>query len=197
MKKAKNADKLEVITFEMYNRSINRTIEKTVAVALNELKKQQLIKTNSFTAFQKTEHLLYNYKNFLAAIDDKFEQIENIAMVGVPSKSKSITSFGGLGSGKVDVESEIEKVEEKIEALQSSILLTRKYIGVINNALDKIKDDPYYKVIEMKYFEGCSREKIADDFEVDVSTITRNKNRLINVLKIYLFSDEVIMELFS
>jgi len=42
-----------------------------------------------------------------------------------------------------------------------------------------------------------SREEIAEELEVDVSTITRNKNRLINTLKISLFSDEVIYELFS
>jgi len=49
----------------------------------------------------------------------------------------------------------------------------------------------------MKYFESKTREEIAEELEVDVSTITRNKNRLINTLKITLFSDEVIYELFS
>lgn len=49
----------------------------------------------------------------------------------------------------------------------------------------------------MKYFEGKTREEIAEHFDVDVSTISRNKNRLINLLQIRLFSDEVIYQIFS
>lgn len=73
---------------------------------------------------------------------------------------------------------------------------TQKLIAIINNALKSIENDPYYEVIEMIFFEKKTREEIAEDFDVEVKTITRNKNRLINQLKIIIFSDDVIKELF-
>ena len=58
-------------------------------------------------------------------------------------------------------------------------------------------EDEYYEIIRLKYFEKKKGEEIAEYFDVETSTISRNKNRLINVLKIYLFSDDVVNELFS
>lgn len=179
------------------------TIETTVNIAsrttakevVSELRKQGLLKNNKQSPFQKTETLLYNYNNFKAAISDKYEQIQTIKELGVPQKSKSITSFSG--SGSYEIKSEAAKADEKIEAIQQSIQTTSNFIKVIDAAIEVLKDDPYFEVISMKYFEGKSREEIAEYFNVDASTISRNKNRLINLLQIRLFSDEVIYEIFS
>jgi len=178
------------------NEFISKTSEETAKAIVSELKRQSLLKDNKQNPFQKTERLLYNYNNFKEAIDDKRKQIKTILEIGLSKKSKSITSWSGNG-GLINTPSEDEKVEDKIESIESSIVVTKKFITIIDAALDKIRDDPYFEIIQMKYFDGKTREEIADDFEVDVSTITRNKNRLINALKITLFSDEVIYELFS
>ena len=68
---------------------------------------------------------------------------------------------------------------------------------MIDKSLEKLHDDEYFKIINLKYFDNKKYEEIAELLEVDVSTVSRNKNRLINMLKIYLFSDDVINELFS
>lgn len=75
-------------------------------------------------------------------------------------------------------------------------LKTQKLIKIIDNALKSIESDPYYSVIEMIFFEHQTREKIAEFYNVEPRTITRNKNRLVNELKTILFSDDVIIELF-
>jgi RNA polymerase sigma factor (sigma-70 family) len=177
------------------NKIITQTSEETAAAVVLELKRQGLMKDNKQTPFQKTEQLLYNYNNFKAAIEEKHEQIQNIQDVGLPQKSKSITSWGG--NHTLDTSTDAEKAEDKIQAIESTIIVTRKFISIIDSALQKISDDQYYEIIRLKYFEEKSREEIAEVLGVDVSTITRNKNRLINVLKITLFSDEVIYEIFS
>ena len=74
--------------------------------------------------------------------------------------------------------------------------LSNKFVDIVDQALNDIRDDPYYDIIPMTYFEGQTREKIAEYFDTSVRTITRNKTRLINRLKILIFSDEVIYELF-
>lgn len=171
------------------------TAKQTAKEVVSEFKKQGLLKNNKQTPFQKTETLLYNYRNFKAAINDKYEQIEQIRQYGIPQKSKSITSV--VGSVSYDNKNECEKADEQIELIKESIQITNNFIKIIDSAIDMLKDDPYFDLISMRYFEGKSRECIAEYFEVDVSTISRNKNRLINLLQIRLFSDEVIQQIFS
>lgn len=48
----------------------------------------------------------------------------------------------------------------------------------------------------MTYFENQTREYIAEYFDTTTTTVTRNKNRLINKLKMMIFSDEAIREMF-
>lgn len=72
----------------------------------------------------------------------------------------------------------------------------QKLVKRIDAALYDIKDDIYYDVIPLYYFEGETREFVAEHFNTTVTTVSRNKTRLINKLKVKLFSDEVIYELF-
>lgn len=174
---------------------IEKYIDETIQKYTSELRRQGLLKDNKRTPFQKTETLLYNYNNFKAAIQDKYEQIEAIKKVGLPKRSTSITTFSS--SPTYEIKTNSDKAEEKIEAIEQSIQVTKNFISVIDAALDMLKDDHYFDIIRMKYFEGKTREEIAEHFDVDVSTISRNKNRLINLLQIRLFSDEVIYQIFS
>ena len=73
---------------------------------------------------------------------------------------------------------------------------TKKLVTMIDNALCKMQDDIYYDIIPMTYFDNETRENIAEYFNTSQRTISRNKGRLINQLKIKLFSDDVIFELF-
>lgn len=175
---------------------IDNTVKKAVAETVAEMKRQNLVTKGVQTPFQKTETLLFNRNNFLAAIKDKEEMIEEIKKFGLSRKSTSITSFSGNG-GFVETKTDEEKADEKIEGLMHSIQTTRTFLRVMDEALETVKDDMYYELIPMRYFEGATLEDIAEYFDCDVSTVSRNKNRLINILQIRLFSDEVIKMIFA
>lgn len=181
------------------NQDIKTIIEETANAAAHatasEFKKQNLLKNNRQTPFQKTEQILYNYCKFKDAIQLKNQQIEDLKKQGIPQTSKSIVLFSS--SSKNTAYDSFDKLDEKIKQIQESIQTTQRLLNLVDNALIKIKQDPYYKVINHKYFEGKTHEEIAAILDKDVSTITRNKTRLVNELKIKLFSDEVIGELFS
>lgn len=49
---------------------------------------------------------------------------------------------------------------------------------VIRKALEEIESDTYYKIIPLYFDYKYTLEKIAEVFDVDVTTITRNKKRL-------------------
>ena len=72
----------------------------------------------------------------------------------------------------------------------------KKFVDIIDKALNELKDDFYYDIIPMTYFEGRSREEVADFYDTTVTTISRNKRRLIDRLKLFIFADDVIYELF-
>ncbi len=75
---------------------------------------------------------------------------------------------------------------------------TKKIVKMIDDSLKQINDEAgeYYGLLEMIYFERKTREELAYEFDCEPITITRNKNKMVNKLKILLFSDEVIEELF-
>ena len=72
----------------------------------------------------------------------------------------------------------------------------KKFVDIIDNALEDIKDDSYYDIIPMIYFEKRTREEIAEFFDTTPTTISRNKRRLVEKLKVLIFADDVIYELF-
>lgn len=72
----------------------------------------------------------------------------------------------------------------------------KKFVDIIDNALETLKNDSYYDIIPMLYFEKRSREDIAEFFDTTTTTISRNKRRLVEKLKVLIFADDVIYELF-
>lgn len=48
----------------------------------------------------------------------------------------------------------------------------------ITDALTAIRDDSYFKIIPLYFSYGYTIERIAEVFDVEISTITRNKKRL-------------------
>lgn len=139
-----------------------------------ELKREGMFNDKRLNSFQKTEQLLYRRNDFADAVNAKKEQIEEL-------KKHGLKRHG----------TEQEKLNDKIVAIERAVDYTEKYINFINDALDKLRNDKFYEIIPMKYFKGMTHEEIGFEFEVDASTICRNKTRLINILVYYLFSDEV------
>lgn len=72
---------------------------------------------------------------------------------------------------------------------------TRHFVSQIENAIDVIRDEPYFELIELKYFNGWTHEKIAEYFDVDEKTIRYQRKKLIERLRPIIFSDEFIREL--
>ena len=72
---------------------------------------------------------------------------------------------------------------------------TVNLVNKVEEALDEIREDPYYDIIQMFYFENETRESIALTLDITVRTVARNKRRLVNELKVKLFSDDCIREI--
>lgn len=51
------------------------------------------------------------------------------------------------------------------------------------HAMRQLTSDPYFELLPKYFGEGLTIERLAEEYDVEVSTITRNKKRL--CLKIY------------
>lgn len=96
----------------------------------------------------------------------------------------------------------IQKTEELLRlypALKRSPAIpetiTADFLKITEAALHDLEKDPYFDVITRFYFDGQSREFIAQARGASVTTITRNKARLLKELAPRLFSDDVIKDL--
>ena len=88
-------------------------------------------------------------------------------------------------------------LDELIAKLQQDVLYIEKHLKFIEIALDNVRDDTYFTLIELKYFNGKSMEFIAEYFDVSVKTIYNQRDRLINILRKYLFAEDVIYDFFQ
>lgn len=74
---------------------------------------------------------------------------------------------------------------------------TAKFCDLVQSALESISDDPYFDIIELKYFQKWTHERIAEHFNVDVSVISKRRTKLINQLRPIIFSVDFIKELYE
>ena len=142
------------------------------------------------TAYQKTEQLLFNYMGFKRIVEEKEAEIESLRKYGVPQKSLSIVEYtpgGGMPKGLC--------LEE--EAVEASVHETVQVIAMIDKCMTSLGNDPYYDILEMRYFDGRTQEDIADYYKCSQVTISKNKSRLVKELSIRLFPNQAIMEMMA
>lgn len=163
-----------------------------IKIVLSELEKRGLIKSNDNT-FKNIELLLYNYNSLKESIKDREDQIKDLKKYGLQEKSSSITMI----VENVQKQSKNELIENAIDSLQQHIYRTKVFIKYIDRTIKKLENDEYYPILKLKYFKGKSIEEIAEILKKDTSTISRNKNRLINELKPLLLPNDIISNIFN
>lgn len=173
---------------------IDATIEKSILSAIEDIRFEIRCEADPKSIYSKTESVLYKYPLLKKAIEDRKEQIDTIERYGIPHKSKSFTVFNPV-SGYVDARSEYEKKEDMIEQLQAGIVVSVERMQRIERALNHVAGDPYYGIIEMKYFQRKTMEQIAKHFHCDVSTVQRHKNELLTAIKFHLFGEDILNEM--
>lgn len=156
-----------------------------------------MVKDNTY---EKTETILWNYnrmKKSVIYLQEKLNKLvhekENLAKTII--KSKRVV----LREENQNYYYTDETLENSINELKQLIIKTKAELSFIDKCISELKDDEYYEIISMWYFkgkrEGYTREKIAEYYDCDVDTVTRNRKRLVNKLKFLLFAKDSIHNL--
>ena len=169
---------------------IENTAKETARATVSEMRINNMVR-KELTYYKRVELLLYNYENLKEAIKQKEEDIEYIDKNGLPEKSGSIVVYSTVGGvSKEDRYLELKEryIREKIE--------TERDLKRIDNALDKIRDDKYFNIIQLKYLNKeedklNTDEEIAERINKERRTIIRNRKRLINKLITIFFPESI------
>lgn len=169
------------------------TAEEVIKVLTDNklVKAVELNNRKELSYYKKVEILLYNYENLKEAIKQKEEDIVNLEKYGLKEKSCSVVIYSSAG-GNPEVDRYLElKNRYIIEKLEIERDLKR-----IDNALDKIRKDSYFDIIQLKYLNP-EEERVKNDNELveilnkERITIIRNRKRLINKLTTILFPQNI------
>ena len=175
----------------MNEKDIDRIADKII----ERMKNEKEIKTEKqLTPFQKTEKLLSELSLLKGAIDSKNMLIEDLKKEGI-SIQKRETGVN-VQSSKVYL-SELEKVENRIEKLKEEIVRIENVVNMVERALGTIRNNKYYDIIEMKYFDDLTFEHISEKLDISVITAKRYKNKMIRQLQLVIFSDDVIKNILN
>ena len=146
------------------------------------------------TAYQKTEQLLYNYRGFQRIVEERKQEIEDLRRYGVPQKCGGVSERVCSSRNIQGIVLPEESIEITVRNIEDSIRDVVRVINLIEKGLSTIKNDPYYEIIQLRYFQGCTQEEIAVHFKRDQTTIARNKSKLIKELALQIFPNLVVNE---
>lgn len=175
----------------MNEKDIDRIADKI----LEKIRNDKEIKTEKqLTPFQKTEKLLSELSLLKGAIDSKNMLIEDLKKEGISIQKKKTEV--NVQASKIYL-SELEKVENRIEKLKEEIVRIENVVNMVERALDTIRNNKYYDIIEMKYFDELTFEHISEKLDISVITAKRYKNKMIRQLQLVIFSDDVIKNILN
>lgn len=126
--------------------------------------------------------------------------MKNIEKIIEDTVNRTVLKLKMSGLMKDDRKTAAQKTEEILKNYPRFKLsdqpYTIKLCDKIETAMNTIKDDYYYDVISLYYFDGMTREEVAERYNTSETTISRNKKRLVDALSAVLFSDDLIYDLF-
>ncbi|WP_294363900.1 hypothetical protein [uncultured Clostridium sp.] len=188
----------EKSNIDIINENVKKTIENTIEDKSIDIAMEVVKVLNASNKIKKdmpyykrVELLLYNYENLKEAVKQKEEAIEELDIYGLPEKSKSIVMYSSAGGNtQADRYAEL-KEKYRIEKIETERTLKR-----IDNALNKIRNDKYFDIIQYKYLNEDedkvkTDEELANKFNKERITIIRNRKRLINKLVTILFPESL------
>ncbi len=171
------------------------TKNEIIKKVLEELKSKKLLK-NPKSSYKSTEKILYSLNvlpEAIKLIDDEVKQLEKEMedIPKAPAKSNTLV----LNERDATYIYGDETLETRISELKQISVKAKSQVRLVKRALKKIENDKWYDIIPLYYFDNMKIEAIAEELDCSVSTISDNKKRLMNELKVYIFPDTFIEEL--
>ena len=172
----------------MITEDMKKAIQNEVKKQLGILKGKDDTEKKVLTPYQKTIKLLKSYKYYKNRIEYLKNNLDNIEI----KKKYSIEEIKAVNNNNL---SEIERKEIIKEERLKEIEFFEYGINLIDYGLSSIEEEKYKEIITLIYFEKLRMEDVAEKFNVDTSTIKRNRNKLVEIMSLSIFDSEILKDL--
>lgn len=176
--------KKELGIIKLVNDAIDKAIKSVMQTGIHRGK------IEAKEAFRKTESRLYAYPELIKNIEKYKLDIDDLKREGAGKRAKDLVFFSARAGGSRLTDEEIK--EGRILIVQIKMERDQAEVDEINYALEVVKEDEYYQIIEMRYFQGMKDDEIASILSCDPSTVRRNKSRLIRMVAVKLYGAEAV-----
>ena len=173
----------------MVTEDIKKAIQTEVKKQLGILKENDSIEKKELTPYQKTIKLLKSYRYYKNRIEYLKNNLDNIEI----KKKYSIGEIKAVNNN--NNLSEMERKEIIKEERLKEIEFFEYGINLIDYGLSSIEEEKYKEIIPLIYFEKLRMEDVAEKFNVDTSTIKRNRNKLVEIMSLSIFDSEILKDL--
>ena len=138
---------------------------------------------------RKVKRRLYAYPQLKANIKEYELDIEDIKRE-LFGRDKSIVLKRSRGGEPLSIE---ERRAARILLLEQYKERDEREIKTIERALSKIETEEYSGIIRLYYFDRLTVQAIAGKMNCDVSTMYRQKSRLVNMLSVILYGADALV----
>ncbi len=171
-------------------------MEEVIKISSNNV--FEILRKNGFeikekrSIFKRTEQLLYLLPDLKKAINHNNRKIKDLEKYGISKKQSAIHIIPDNVPPKED---ENDIIKREISKLKQRNYIIDTQLKWANDIIQTLNTDKFYELINLKYRDGKTREEIAEYFNCDVKTVTRNKDRIINYLGKLFFANDSLNEL--
>lgn len=142
------------------------------------------------TFYQLTVKRLCSLRVLEKRVDDNVQLLKDMEEHGIPQYSRDRIRLGRVGP-RLDPEEKYDALKAEIEA---EIESDQHEIKIIKNALKQIEDDEYYLTVYGRYVEGWTDERCAEEIHCSLSTVYKNRPRLMDKLIIIFFGAKALRQ---
>ena len=147
-------------------------------------------KKSAKSRYKQTESRLYAYPILKQNIKRYRADIEDIKHEDMRKSHDFVLFMSNSGrSPEIDIE---DLRAGKILLAEQKIARDEKEIEEIDAALQTIKEDPYYKIISMHYFDGREQDVIMEACHCTETTLWRNRKALISRINVALYGADAL-----
>ncbi len=187
-----NIKKVSDLDTKQGKSELQELIKETVENKMEEVGRRLILagKKNQKNWTKMTMKRLYSFPILKANIERYQKDIEDIRREDM-GKSKSIVEFHSKNNEweKPDVE---DLRAAKIRIVEMKIDRDTQEVREIEMALDSVRTDQYYPIIEMKFFQHMTHEEIAEKLPCGVATVSRQLGRLLDIINVTLYGADAL-----
>lgn len=141
--------------------------------------------------YDKTESTLYSkeaIEEIIMAYKDEINKLKK--------SNKEIPTFSGKSKKMIidGVEHTYiyadDSLKNRISLLMQQVAILESHLRLLNYALKKIENDPYYNLIEEIFFKRTSYNEISTKFNWKYGTISKHRRELVSKISVILFAEE-------